>query len=240
MEWISPHLTRKGGIQQSFTKSNRITQEKGWTMQQNAQHHSCLVSTSNILAPHMSDCHSKNSEQTCSPSKTMLGKIGNRYQAYCTTYKTHAMATHHGSAGCPVERDINIHMEDAEGINTGPDNNNDSTNGSDTTIAFRGPEKDGHPSKHFQQPSQISSSYKRNTRLTSMNRGQRKSTSRRFGLNKMGTAESFTHTSNTTGFHPITHRTFQGGNMSIHRHIVCFSKANQTNKLATTRCHCFQ
>ena len=26
----------------------------------------------------------------------------------------HAMATHHGGAGCLVDRDINLHIEDAE------------------------------------------------------------------------------------------------------------------------------
>ena len=40
--------------------------------------------------------------------KTVLRKIGDRYQEYCTMYKMHAMATHHGGAGCPVDRDINL------------------------------------------------------------------------------------------------------------------------------------
>ena len=62
-------------------------------------------------------------------------------------YKMHAVASHHGGAGHPVDRYINLHIEDMEGINTGPDNNNVSTSGSDTTIAFGGSEADGHPSK---------------------------------------------------------------------------------------------
>ena len=57
------------------------------------------------------------------------------------------MATHHRGTGCPVDRDIDLHIEDMEGINTGPDNDNDSTSGSDTTIAIGGSEADGHPSK---------------------------------------------------------------------------------------------
>ena len=68
----------------------------------------------------------------------MLGKIGDRYQAYCTTYKTHVMATHHGGAGHPVDRDIDLNIEDMEGINSRPDNDNESTSDSDTTIAFGG------------------------------------------------------------------------------------------------------
>ena len=80
----------------------------------------------------MSGSHSKNSEQMHSPLKTVLGRIGDRYQAYCTTYKTHAMATHHGGAGHPVDRDTDLHIEDMEGINTGPDNDNKSTSCSST------------------------------------------------------------------------------------------------------------
>ena len=35
------------------------------------------------------------------------------------------MATCHRGAGCPVDRNINLHIEDTEGINTGPDNDNE-------------------------------------------------------------------------------------------------------------------
>ena len=55
------------------------------------------------------------------------------------------MATHHGGTGHLVDRDINLHIEDTEGINTGLDNDNESTSGSDTTIALGGSEADGHP-----------------------------------------------------------------------------------------------
>ena len=44
-----------------------------------------------------------------SPLKTVFGKIGDTYQAYCHTYKTHAMATQHGGSGQPSDRDINAH-----------------------------------------------------------------------------------------------------------------------------------
>ena len=58
-----------------------------------------------------------------------------------TTYKTHAMTTHHGGArhahkalspGC---RNLDSHIEDARGIDIGPDNDNASTNSLGTTIA---------------------------------------------------------------------------------------------------------
>ena len=41
----------------------------------------------------------------CSPLKTVLNWLGDIYQAYCDTYKTHDMATHHGGAGLPLDRD---------------------------------------------------------------------------------------------------------------------------------------
>ena len=51
-------------------------------------------------------CHSLIS---CSPLKTVFGKIGDTYQAYCHTYKTHAMATCHGGSRQHLDRDINAH-----------------------------------------------------------------------------------------------------------------------------------
>ena len=71
----------------------------------------------------------------------MLGKIRDRYQAYCTTYKMHAMATCHRSAGCPLDRGINIHTEDPEP----PDIDNESTHSSNATVAIGRPEAEGHP-----------------------------------------------------------------------------------------------
>ena len=44
----------------------------------------------------------------------MLGKIRDKYQGYCTMYKTHAMATYHGGRGCPLDRCIDLNAEDPE------------------------------------------------------------------------------------------------------------------------------
>ena len=44
----------------------------------------------------------------CSPLKKALGRIGDTYQAYCNTYKTHAMATHNGGSGQPLDRDTDM------------------------------------------------------------------------------------------------------------------------------------
>ena len=57
------------------------------------------------------------------------------------------MVVHQRGTGCPIERDINLHMEDTEGQNSGPDNDNESTSGSDTAIAFGESEADGHPNE---------------------------------------------------------------------------------------------
>ena len=52
----------------------------------------------------------------------------------------HAMATHHGGAGHPIDRDINLHVEDPEA--TGIDN--ESISGSDTIVALGGLEVGGN------------------------------------------------------------------------------------------------
>ena len=54
----------------------------------------------------MSACHSLRS---CSQLKTVFGKIGDTYQAYCHTYKTYTMATCHGGSGQLSDRDITAH-----------------------------------------------------------------------------------------------------------------------------------
>ena len=46
--------------------------------------------------------------------KTVLSKLGDTYQAYHNTYKTHAMATHHGGAGQPLDRDTTLHGQDTD------------------------------------------------------------------------------------------------------------------------------
>ena len=122
--------SHKGSIQ--WVSSHHY---KGKTMPHHhyAYIHSCLVST-----PHMSACHST---RLHSPLKTVLEKIGDWYQAYCTTYKMHTMTTHHGGAGCPLDRGLDILAEDPEHIGI----DNDSTHSSDATVALGGPEAVRHP-----------------------------------------------------------------------------------------------
>ena len=47
----------------------------------------------------------------------VLRKIRDQYKAYCTIYKMHAMATCHGGAGCPLDRGLDILIEDPEHTN---------------------------------------------------------------------------------------------------------------------------
>ena len=71
----------------------------------------------------------------------MLGKIGEKYEAYCTTYKMHAMATCYRGTGFLLDRGINLNAEDPEPT----DIDNESTHTSDATVALGGPEAEGCP-----------------------------------------------------------------------------------------------
>ena len=73
----------------------------------------------------------------------MLGEIQNKYQTYCTVYKMHTMATCHGGVGYPIDRDIDLHVEDPEV--TGMDNNSEGISGLDATVALGGLEAEGNP-----------------------------------------------------------------------------------------------
>ena len=54
------------------------------------------------------------------------------------------MTTHHrGTGHTDKARDLYSHVENTGGIDIGPDNDNESTNSSDTTITFGGLEADG-------------------------------------------------------------------------------------------------
>ena len=81
------------------------------------------------------------STQQNEKSTQVLRKIRNQCQAHCTTYKMHAMATHHRGAGHPLDRGLDILTEDPEHI----DIDNDSTHNSDDTVALGSPDAVGHP-----------------------------------------------------------------------------------------------
>ena len=49
-----------------------------------------------------------------SPLNTVLNQLGDTYQAYCNTNKTHTMPTHHGDAGLPLDRDATPNGKDTD------------------------------------------------------------------------------------------------------------------------------
>ena len=53
--------------------------------------------------------------RSCSLLKTVLNWLGDTYQDYCNTYKTHTMTTHHGGAGQPLDRDATPNGKDTDG-----------------------------------------------------------------------------------------------------------------------------
>ena len=79
----------------------------------------------------MSACHSTRMHSLL---KTVLGKNRDRYQAYCTTYKMHAMATCHRGRGCPLYRGLDILTEDLEHA----DIENKISHNLDTAVALEG------------------------------------------------------------------------------------------------------
>ena len=55
-----------------------------------------------------------------SPFKTMLGRIRDKYQAYCMTYKMHTVATHHRGVGYLLDRGIDLNAEGPESTDIDP------------------------------------------------------------------------------------------------------------------------
>ena len=79
--------------------------------------------------------------RSCSPLKSVFGKIGDTYQSYCNTYKMHPMATCHGGIGHPLDRDITLNKENPENGESEIENTHDF----DVTIALHESEETGHP-----------------------------------------------------------------------------------------------
>ena len=107
MEWISaqPPVQRLPSIVSSHQPENTYRRTA-----HHASHHLCLESKSTFLfiIMLMSAHHSLRSY---SQLKTVFGKIGDTYQAYCHMYKTHTISTHHVGSGQPSDRDINAHKK---------------------------------------------------------------------------------------------------------------------------------
>ena len=98
----------------------------------------------------MSGCHSKHSKQMHSLFKTILRKSETSIKLIALCIRHTLWLPHHGGAGCPRNRDIDLQKEDAE--STGQENDNESTSGLDATIFLGGPEAEGqHDHIHSNQ-----------------------------------------------------------------------------------------
>ena len=168
----------------------------------------------------MSHHCSKNSKQTHLLLKTILRKLGNRYQTFCTAYKIHAIATCHRCAGHLIDRDTDLHMRDVEA--TGQDTDNESTNGSDTTIALGGPEVEGQPNEFIPSNQAKLTALMREINNLCLSRGRRRPSSRNFGLHRTGATLQLQPSST-----PDASWTLWGSNMPVHRHLMYHTKANQ-------------
>ena len=60
-----------------------------------------------------------------SQAKMVFGKIGDTYQAYCNTYKTHTVATHHRGSGSSLDRDTDMTREPLNTADTGIEDTQD-------------------------------------------------------------------------------------------------------------------
>ena len=169
----------------------------------------------------------------------MLGKLRDKYQSDTTTYKTHAMTTCCGGMGHTGKgRNLDSHIEDATGIDIGPDNDNESTNSSDTTLAFGGLEADGCLS-HLLPSSQANFTIltkEINSLWQQVEAGEAQPVD---GLDHTEwETECLSHAQSTTDFNPSTYRTFWRSNMPIHRHTMHHTVANKFDKFTTTGyCH---
>ena len=170
-----------------------------------------------------------------SPLKKVLGKIRDRYQAYCTTYKMHTMATHHGGKGHPLNRGLDTLIEDLECA----DYNNESTHSSDATIVLGAPEAVGHPKDPV---------YSNQDKLTELTReindlhqwvvageGQ---LARDLGSHIVWTSKFLDSTPSATSTH--TCWTIQRSNKAIHRYLVHHTEAVKFHEVITAGYICFQ
>ena len=144
----------------------------------------------------------------------------------------HTMATHHEGKGCPIDWDINLHVEGMEGIYTRLENDNKSTSGSDTTILLGGSEADCHPDDLL-----FSNQAKLKALMTEINdlcqwvEAREGQPAEGLDLIEWELLKSLSHTSATTFLNSNTYWIPQIGTMSVHQHIVYHTETNTTDSL---------
>ena len=179
----------------------------------------------------MTGCQHKSNEKVHSPLKTMFERTGDRYQSYCTKYKTHAMTNCHGGAECPEDRELNSYIEGARGIDIGPDNDNESEHSSDTTVAFGGAEANGHLSDPLPNS-------QADLKLLTRQSRRRSRRTRLHRLPEKGITKSLPCFKNTNTFNSSMQGTILRSGMPMHRHTMQHTKADKSHKFPTTgHCH---
>ena len=138
------------------------------------------------------------------------------------------------------DRDINSHLEDTRGIDTGHNNDNESTNSLDTTLAFGGSEADGHLGGLL--PSSLAS-------LTVLTR-EINSLQQQVEAIEVQPVEGLDHiewelrnlslTQGATGFNPSTYKAFWRSDTPIHRYTMYHTEANKSHKFTATGHCCLQ
>ena len=99
----------------------------------------------------MTGHHDRSNDEVHSPLKTVLRKLNNRYQSYCATKNPCYNHLPWRNRTHRQRQRTQFPCRGTGGIDIGSDNNNESTNNSDTTIAFGGSEPVGHDLLHSSQ-----------------------------------------------------------------------------------------
>ena len=125
--------------------------------------------------------------------------------------------------------DINLHTEDMEGIDTGTENDHESTSGSDTTTGFGGWKADGHPNELIPSNQAKLTTLMReiNDLYQCVEAGESQPAE---GLDCIEwELQNLSCTPGTTCLNPNTYWTLWRGNTSVHWHIVYHTETNKPN-----------
>ena len=165
-----------------------------------------------------------------SPLKSVFGKIGDTYQAYCNTYKTHAMATHHGGIGHPLDRDIHLNRGNPKNAETEIEN----THEFDATVTLHDTEETGHPK---------GPEYNTHMKLTTLTR-ELDDLCQQVQEGEIQPTHTLDHRVWTTetcydNSYTNTSWTSQGSDTALYEHFVHCTKTNQSDNLLTPGYTCF-
>ena len=223
MEWISAQLPSTGTTQWSFKPSTGTTRKRNnlllclqLLLSSKWFYHFYHI-TLHISAP----CNTR----MCSPFKTVLGKIGDTYQAYCNTYKMHAMATCHRGTGCPLNSDIDLNREDLTPMYI----DNDHMHSFNVTVALHKPRETAHPKDpEYNNDAQLMALTREIDDLHQWVQDGEGQPMETLNCIECKLQETLYNTSSTS-----THRTLWRNDMALHKHFVCHTITIQSDNLLT-------